>query len=88
MTRLQAYRYKRLHKEADALLARARNHPRPHVQSQFQIGYVPPLQHFAPRSDKPRGRYWLVLIAVIISVVFINVTQPHEAAAVTTIAGK
>lgn len=88
MTRLQAYRFKRLNKQFDALLVRARKHARPHVQSPFQIGYVPPLQHLAPRSEKPRGRYLLLIVAVVISLVCINVTKPHEAAAVTKVAGK
>lgn len=88
MTRLHAYRIKRLHRECDQLLAKAAKHARPHVQSQFQIGYVPPLQHFAPRSKRPSGRYLLLVLAVVISVVCFNVTKPHEAAAVTTIAGK
>lgn len=88
MTRLHAYRIKRLHRECDLLLAKAAKHARPHVQSQFQIGYVPPLQHMAPRSKRPSGRYFLLVLAVVVSVICINVTQPHEAAAVTTVARK
>lgn len=88
MTRLDAYRIKRLQRECDALLVRARKYARPHVQSQFQIGYVPPLQHMAPGSAKPRGRYWLILVCVLVTVACINATAPSEQVPATAIAGK